>query len=82
MTALAYQSKGIAKLATSYPFLQRGPDVEQESLGAIEVLKKHLASIGMNVPARILKNAIFLPKDMEPENRKYPKIIDYLFTEE
>ncbi|CDW77070.1 UNKNOWN [Stylonychia lemnae] len=82
LSALANHSKSLGKSATNYPFLSRGLDVEHESLEDIEILKKHLASIGMNVPARILKNAIFLPRDIDAENRKYPRIIDMLFSEE
>lgn len=30
----------------------------------------------MNIPAKVLKNAMFMPRDMNPDNRRYPKIID------
>eukprot|EP00347_Sterkiella_histriomuscorum_P021575 403333501 len=68
------------QIASNYPFLSRGIEIENQSLEEIEFIKKHLSSIGMNVPAQVLKNAIFLPKDMDAEGRKYPKIIDQLMS--
>ncbi len=37
-----------------------------------------MASIGLNIPANVLERAIHIPKDLDAEGRKYPKIGDLL----
>ena len=58
--------------------MSRGSEVEHYSQHEMEIIKKHLASIGLNLPIKVLEKAILIPKDLEPEGRKYPKIGDSL----
>ncbi len=62
----------------AYPFLQRGVEVEYESQKEIDSLKLYLASLGIHMPIQTLRRAIFMPRDEENIDRKYPKIGDYL----
>lgn len=64
------------QLLNAYPLLQRGIEIEHQSQMEIDGLKTYLAGQGMAVPASVLKNAIFLPKDLDDAHRRYPKIID------
>ena len=37
-----------------------------------------MAYMGLPVPVNALEKAIFIPRDLEPEGRKYPKVEDQL----
>ncbi len=52
--------------------------MEQQSQLEIDGLKTYLAGQGLSVPATVLKHAIFLPRDLDDDHRRYPKIIDQL----
>lgn len=78
--ATSHNSGAHKRIASNYPFLSRGVDIEHQTLQDIDHIQKHLISEGYNIPAKTLRNAIFLPRDMEAEGRKYPKIIDFLMS--
>lgn len=54
--------------------MARGPEIEQAMKQEVEILKRHLATINLNIPVKTLELAIVLPKDVDLKERRYPKI--------
>lgn len=60
------------------PMLVRGQEMEKYQMEEMERIKRYLASCKIEISSKTLERGCVVPRDIDAQDKRYPKIIDTL----